>query len=284
MRQSVTVVQSSAIRTQGPRQLFGLLAIPALALLGLLGLAVSSMIVVSLIGGLGHYERFLTDPTYLAYVWRSLRIAFYTTVATLTLGYPVAYVMSRCPAPLQRFITLILVLQFFSVNVTRIYSLILIIGINGVINRALLAAGLIHQPLHLIYNEFGVTVGLVSAALPFAVFPISTVLGRIPYTLQEAARTLGADRTHIFWQITFPLSLPGVMASATVVFLYSLGAFATPLLLGGGFVDLISNFSYEQAINLSNYGFAAAGAVVTVTFAFVGILIANLLGERWIRV
>lgn len=264
-----------------------LLVVPAALLLGLLGLGISSMLAVSFdhaeAGWLGHYRRFVSDPTYLGYVWRSFRIALYTTAATLLLAYPVAYVMSRTSVPMRRLITLALLLQFFSVNVTRIYSLILLIGNNGVINRTLLSTGVIDQPLRLIYNELGVVIGLVSAALPFAVFPISTVLARIPPSLQEMALTLGASRTRIFWQVTFPLSLPGVLASVTVVFLYSLGAFATPLLLGGGFVDLISVFSYEQAINLSNYGFAAAGAVVTLLLAFGVILVVNRLVERWIR-
>src|SRR6202008_1984629 len=86
---------------------------------------------------------------------------------------------------------------------------------------------------------------------------------RIPVSLREAALTLGAQRSRTFWRIIFPLSLPGLGASVVIVFLYSLGAFATPLMLGGGFVDLISVFSYEQAINFSNYGFAAAGAIVS---------------------
>jgi putative spermidine/putrescine transport system permease protein len=138
--------------------------------------------------------------------------------------------------------------------------------------------------VRLIYNGLGVTVGLVSAALPFAVFPIYSVLGRIPPSLTEAARTLGADRGLIFWRITFPLTLPAVASGIVIVFLYSLGAFATPVLLGGGFVDLIAVFSYEQAVNLANYGFAAAGAVVTLGCAFVLVYVFNRVVEALVRV
>jgi ABC-type spermidine/putrescine transport system permease subunit I len=258
---------------------------PAIVLLGLLSAAVASMLVASFAPTgatpLGHYHRFLSDPTYLAYVTRSFRVALYTTVGALVLGYPIAYVMSRVSAPARRLLMLVLVLQFFSVNVTRIYALVLLLGNNGVINRALLALGLVDSRVPLIYNELGVTIGLISAALPFAVFPISTVLARIPVSLGEAARMLGASRTRTFWLVVFPLSLSGVSASVTIVFLYSLGAFATPLLLGGGFVDLIAVFSYEQAVNLSDYGFAAAGAVVTLGCAFLVVYAFNRCMEHW---
>jgi ABC-type spermidine/putrescine transport system permease subunit I len=265
-----------------------LLLTPAAACLALLCAAIASLLAVSLSGAdrqwLGHYHRFLSDPTYLSYVTRSFRVAAYTTGASLILGYAIAYVMVRASGTVRRVLMLALVLQFFSVNVTRIYSLILLLGNNGAINRSLMAAGFIAGPIPLIYNELGVTIGLVSASLPFAVFPISTVLGRIPPSLKEAAGMLGAGRTRIFWRITFPLSLPGVNASVVIVFLYSLGSFATPLLLGGGFVDLIAVFSYEQAVNLSQYGFAAAGAVVTLACAFVTVYAVNRFFEWRMRV
>ncbi|HTN97354.1 MAG TPA: ABC transporter permease [Nordella sp.] len=268
------------------RPITWLLLLPAALILGLMMAGVSAMVAVSFgsdEGWLGHYERFVSDPTYLAYVWRSFRVALWTTAVTMILGYAVAYVMSRTTPGWRRLITLVLVLQFFSVNVTRIYSLILILGNNGVINRALRDAGLIEAPIRMIYNELGVTIGLVSAALPFAAFPIVTVLDRIPPSLREMALTLGAGRTRIFWLLILPLSAPGVLAGVTIVFLYSLAAFATPLLLGGGFVDLISVFAYEQAINLNAYGFAAAGALVTLFLAFLTVYAANRLAERWMR-
>jgi ABC-type spermidine/putrescine transport system permease subunit I len=268
------------------RPITWLLLLPAALILGLLGAGILSMVAVSFGadgGWLGHYEHFLSDTTYRSYVWRSFRVAFYATGGAILLGYPVAYVMSIATPGWRRLITLILVLQFFSVNVTRIYSLILILGNNGAINRTLRDAGIIDAPLRLIYNELGVTIGLVNAALPFAVFPIATVLSRIPVSLREMALTLGAGRARIFWKVIFPLSAPGLLASITVVFLYSLGAFATPLLLGGGFVDLISVFAYQQAINLNAYGFAAAGSLVTLVLAFALVYGANRLVERWVR-
>ena len=260
-----------------------LLVVPGVACLVLLAGGLGSLVAESLAGGLAHYARFVGDPTYLAYLFRSFRVAAYPTLVAVLLGYPTAYVMSRVGPGTRRLLMLALMLQFFSVNVTRIYALILILGNNGVINRSLLALGWTDAPVRLIYNELGVTVGLVSAALPFAVFPIHSVLGRISPSLAEAAQTLGADRTWIFWRITFPLTLPAVASSIVIVFLYSLGAFATPVLLGGGFVDLIAVFSYEQSVNLANYGFAAAGAVVTLGCAFVLVYAFTRAVDAWVR-
>jgi putative spermidine/putrescine transport system permease protein len=260
-----------------------LLGLPALLVLCLLVAGVSSVVGESLSPGLHHYVRFVTDPAYRAYLVRTLRVSFSVTVVTLLLGYPTAYVMARVGSLSRRLLMLALMVQFFAVNVTRIYALILILGNHGVVNRWLMAWGLVTSPIRLIYNELGVAIGLVSAALPFAVFPIYSVLGRMSPSLSEAARTLGADRMLIFWRITFPLTLPAVAASVTLVFLSSLGAFASPILLGGGFVDFIAVFSYDQAINLANYGFAAAGAVVTLGSAFVLVYLFNVVMDRMAR-
>lgn len=263
------------------------LILPAVAVLVLLAIAVASLVSASF-GKPGApwyatYLKFLGDDLYRAYVFRSFRVAAWTTIFAIATGYAIAYVMTRVSAATRRLIVIVLVLQFFSVSITRIYSIILLLGNNGAVNRALLATGVIDAPVRMLYNELGVVIGLVNAALPFAVFPIYSVLERIPGSLREAAHTLGAQRTRIFWQIIFPLSLPGIGASVVIVFLYSLGAFATPLLLGGGFVDLISVFTYEQAINFADYGFAAAGAIVTSVLGLALVYAFNGLLERRVR-
>ena len=258
------------------------LAAPALLVLALLAAALSSL-AVSSVGGapwFEHYRKFLGDDLYLAYLIRSFRVAAWTTLVTIIVGYAIAYTMTQVSATTRRFIVMLLVLQFFSVSVTRIYSIILLLGNNGAVNRSLLALGVIDAPMRLIYSELGVVIGLVNASLPFAVFPIYSVLERVPTSLREAAYTLGARRARSFWQVVFPLSVPGVTASVIIVFLYALGAFATPLMLGGGFVDLISVFAYEQAINFSNYGFAAAGAIVSTVLGLVLVYAITALVER----
>ena len=252
----------------------------ALLAAALWSLAISS---VSTTPWFAFYAKFLGEELYTAFVYRSFRVAAWTSVATLIVGFALAYVMTRTSPPVRRLIVMLLVLQFFSVSVTRIYSIILLLGNNGAVNRSLLALGAIDAPVRLIYNELGVVIGLVNASRPFAVLPIYSVLERVPAALREGAYTLGAKRTASFWKIIFPLSLPGVAASVVIVFLYALGAFATPLMLGGGFVDLISVFSFEQAINFSNYGFAAAGAIVSTALGLALVYAFTLIVERGSR-
>ena len=266
-----------------PKYLVILLGVPAATCIALLAAGMSFLVAESFSMHGQYYIRFLRDPAYVAYLSRSFRVSAYSTAVVLILAYPTAYVMAHVASRTRRILMLALMLQFFSVNVTRIYALILILGNNGVINRTLMALGLIREPLHLIYNQLGVTIGLVSAGLPFGVFPIYSVLGRIPASLSEAARMLGADPPRIFWRVIVPLTLPAVAASVTIVFLYSLGAFATPVLLGGGFVDFIAVFSYDQAVELSNYGFAAAGAIVTLGSALILVYLFNLAVEKVAR-
>ena len=258
------------------------LGAPALVVLVLLAAALSSLVIASFGGTpwFGHYRKFLSDDLYLAYLVRSFRVAAWTTLLAVVVGYAIAYTMTQVSATTRRLIVMLLVLQFFSVSVTRIYSIILLLGNNGAVNRLLLALGVVDSPVRLIYNNLGVVIGLVNASLPFAVFPVYSVLERVPLSLREAAYTLGARRARSFWQVVFPLSMPGVAASVVIVFLYALGAFATPLMLGGGFVDLISVFAYEQAINFSNYGFAAAGAIVTTMLGLALVYGFTVLVER----
>ena len=177
--------------------------------------------------------------------------------------------MTRVSASLRRLIVMVLVLQFFSVSVTRIYSIILLLGNNGAVNRALLRQR---------HHRSPVAADLQRARRRDRSRQCRTAVRGVP-DLQRARTNstlaargcayAGRPARRTFWQIVFPLSLPGVGASVVIVFLYSLGAFATPLMLGGGFVDLISVFAYEQAINFSNYGFAAAGAIVSTVLGLV---------------
>jgi putative spermidine/putrescine transport system permease protein len=253
---------------------------PALTCTAVFVAGLGSLLISSISGGAGvtwslqHYERFLSDPFYFGYLVRSIRVAVVTTIGALLIGYPMAYWMSHGSALVRRSLSLLLVFQFFTVTVTKVYALLLVLGNNGLINRILLGAGIRERPLPLANHEAGVIIGLVAVALPFAVFPIFSTMMGLRSSLEEAAAMLGATRRVVFWKIVFPLSLPGVIASTVLVFLYSLGALLTPSLIGGGFVELIAGFTYEQALLLSNPGFAAAGAAITLVAA--GLIVLTL--------
>jgi putative spermidine/putrescine transport system permease protein len=277
---------TSSARTRSRRRArdASLLVAPALLVIAVFAVATATVAVASVSRGgqwsLAHYARLVSDPLYLGYLWRSFRVALYCTPITILLGYPVAYVMARAPAPVRSALTLLLVVQFFTSYVIRAYALILVLGNNGIVNRSLLALGIVDRPLKLLYNEFGVAVSLVLIALPFAIFPIYGVLKHVEPNLEAAATSLGADRLRVFWNVVFPLSLPGVLAGAVLVFLFDLTAYIMPGLLGGGYFDMAANVIYDQAMEVRDRGFASAMSIGLLLVTIAVLYVMNRWGGR----
>jgi putative spermidine/putrescine transport system permease protein len=229
---------------------------------------------------LSQYWRFFSDPFYLGFMWRSFRVAAYCTPLTLLLGYPFAYVMARSGQVVRLTLTVILVVQFFTSYIVRTYALILVLGNNGIVNRALLQFGLIERPIPLLYHESGVAIGLVLVPLPFMILPIYSVLKNIEVNLETAAASLGASRMRTFVHVTFPLSLPGVLAGAVLVFLFDLTAYIMPGMLGGGYFNMIANVIQEQAMAVLDQRFAAAISIVLLVITLLALCMVQLLGSR----
>lgn len=232
---------------------------------------------------LKNYHTFFSDRFFLGYLLRSLRVSTWGMIATLILGYPTAYVMVRSGTAMKRFLTVLMVTQFFTFTIIRTYAAMLILGNHGIINAFLMKAKIISAPLKLMYNELGVGIGLIIGSMPFMVFCISSVLENIHREWEDAARSLGADRRRVFWRITLPLSLPGIIAGIVIVFLWNLISYITPALLGGGFFDMIANFVFNQALNLFDYPFAATGAMVMLLITFVVVFVISNSLERLMR-
>jgi putative spermidine/putrescine transport system permease protein len=233
--------------------------------------------------GLNQYLRFFGDTYYLTYFWRSFKVSCYGTLLTLFLGYPVAYLMARSGVRVRLMLTLVLVVQFFTSYIIRAYALMLVLGNNGLINRMLLKTGLIDRPLPLMHNETGVAIGLIMVSLPFMVFPIYSVLKGIDRRLEEAAESLGAGEWQVFWNVTLPLSLPGMAAGVALVLLFQLTAFIVPGLLGGGYYDMVANFIYDQALGVLNIPFAAAVAMVMLAITLILVIGLNKLFQRSLK-
>jgi ABC-type spermidine/putrescine transport system permease subunit I len=259
--------------------------LPALPVIAVFVAALAVMALTSLMAGAGrlglrHYARFVSDPLYLGYLWRSFRVAAYCTAITLLAGYALAYVMARASARVRLLLSLVLVVQFFTSYIVRAYALILILGNNGLINRSLLRLGVIDRPLRLLYNELGVAISLVLIALPFMVFPIYSVLRNVEPNLETAATSLGADRLRVFWHVVLPLSLPGVQAGIVLVFLFDLTAFIMPGLLGGGYFDMAANLIYDQAMTVLDQPFAAAASTILLLATLAALQLLNACGAR----
>jgi putative spermidine/putrescine transport system permease protein len=229
---------------------------------------------------LRQYERFLSDQFYLNYLGRSFRIAAYCTPVTLLLGYPFAYVMAKSSPSVRLALTLVLVVQFFTSYIVRTYALVLVLGNNGIINRALMTIGIVDRPVSLLFNEVGVAIGLIVIPLPFMIFPIYSVLKNIEPNLEAAATSLGATRFKTFLYVTLPLSLPGVIAGVVLVFLFDLTAYIMPGMLGGGYFNMIANLIQEQAMAVLDKRFASAIALVLLLITLLTLFVIHAVAAR----
>lgn len=190
---------------------------------------------------LAHYQTLFEVPVYLKVLANTFWIAAISTTVCAFLGYPLAYWM-RGLSPTAQIVTITLVVIPFWISVlVRTYAWIVMLGNGGLVNQGLLWLGVIGSPISFLYNEFGVTIGVVNVLLPFLILPLFAAMLKIDDQLLHAAASLGAPPRTIFWRIFFPLSLPALGAGSIIVFILTLGFFVTPAILGGGRVSMISN-------------------------------------------
>ncbi len=211
---------------------------------------------------LDNYRRLLTEPLHLRVMLRTLLIAFGCTVSALLLGYPVAALMARPGRFWPKLTAICVLVPLWTSALVRSYAWIALIGRRGVINTALIDAGLIAQPLNMLYTSAAVLVGMTHILLPFMVLPIFSALLSLPADLPRAAANLGAGRVRTFLTIVLPLSLPGVFAGCLLVFVMALGFYITPALLGGPRTLMIATLISQQATEALDWPFA--GAISTV--------------------
>ena len=224
---------------------------------------------------LSNYRTILQGESYLPLLWVSVRVALVVAFCATLLSYPLAYFLvfrARLRAPL---LLTLLILPFWTSYLLRIISWKVILGSNGVINSLLTYLGLVDQPVPLlIYSRLAVVVTLVYVWLPFVALPIYAALQRIDASLLEAATILGAPRWLAFLRVTFPLSLPGVIAGFFMVFIPTVGEFVTPLLVGGSrgalYGNLIEIF-FGDGINWP-LGAAMAFIMLLGVFALAGVV------------
>jgi ABC-type spermidine/putrescine transport system permease subunit I len=240
---------------------------PAMLFLFVLYLVPMALLLVQSVegGSLAHYEKALTDGLYLRVLLDTLLIAAYVSVACLLLGYPVAYFLATAPALWATVGLVFVLLPFWTSILVRTYGWMVLLGRNGIINRALLDIGLIDDPLPLLNNTLGVLIGMVHVLLPYMIFPLFAVMRRMDPGLVPAAAGLGASGWQVFRRVYLPLTLPGVLAGITLVYVLSIGFFITPALLGGGKVTMVAVLIEQQVRTFLNWGFAAALSAVLLT-------------------
>lgn len=227
-----------------------------------------------------NYSKLLTDEFYLKIVAETIGLGLAVTLATLILGYPVAWVIVRSK-PRTKSLILAAVLSPLLINlVVRTYGWITILGDNGLLNNWIMAWGISDTPLPFSDNFWTVVMGLAHVTLPFMVLSLVSVMESLPANIIEASENLGASTWRIFKDIIWPLTWPGVGAGSILVFSFSISAFVTPALLGGGRVSTISTLIYEQFTFSVNWPLGSALVFLLLAMNMVVILLHSQLFKQ----
>lgn len=213
--------------------------------------------------GFGNYAQLLS-PSVLRVALTTLRICLITTVVTVVLGYIVAYCWVHAGPRGQRLMLVGILLPLWVSALVRAFAWITLLRREGIINATLMNVGVIDTPLPLLWNELGVIIGVVHYMLPYGILPLAANLRGIDPALIAAARGLGATQGQAFRMVYLPLSVPGIVASGILVFIFSLGFYITPTLLGGGRTMMITEYISIQIIEVLRWGLGTTLAVTLV--------------------
>ena len=222
------------------------------------------------------YSFIFSDELYTSAYWSSIKIAAVSTFLTLLIAYPLAYGMARAPREWQPTLMMFVILPFWTSFLIRVYAWIGILKNEGLLNALLLNLGVISEPLTIMNTTTAVYIGIVYSYLPFMVLPLYASLEKIDGRLLEAAEDLGSPPWKAFWQVTFPLSIPGIVAGCFLVFIPAVGEFVIPDLLGGSETLMIGKTLWSEFFNNRDWPVASAVAVLLLL-----VLIIPIVGFQW---
>lgn len=228
---------------------------------------------------LEHYERVF--GVFSPIVWRSIVISFISTLVCLVIGYPLAFFIStRKRNRIKQFCLFLVILPFWTNFLVRTYAWRVLLGDEGTVNSVLASLGLIQQPLELLNTQLAVVIGLVYGFLPFMVLPIYASVERFDFKFVDAAHDLGANDLRAFFEVVFPMTLPGVFAGCALVFIPCVGAFVTPDLLGGTNGLMIGNLIQRQFGGSGNMPLGSALSVVMMCIVMLTLFVYVRFGGR----
>jgi putative spermidine/putrescine transport system permease protein len=209
-------------------------------------------------------------------LFTALKVTFFS----LILGYPTAYFLARTTSKYKNLLLISTILPFLVSALVRAYGWIVILGDTGIINQILLGLGLVDKPVKILYTMNGVVIGLVHLLIPYMILSIATVLQNIKPNIEAAAQSLGANSWKTFRKVVFPLSLPGVITGAILVFTVSMTAFVTPKLLGGPRIKLMSTMVYQEVQVTFNWSMASAISFILLATILLILLLSNILTKK----
>lgn len=229
---------------------------------------------------LAHYVRVLADHYHWDVIAVTFRIAALTTVVCLLLGFPLAWYLVRVVRwqAWRRACVIMLVVPLFTSNIVRSFGWMVLLGRNGLVNDALTGTGLVERPVRFLGTELGILIGMVYILLPFVVLAVGNALARVDQGLEQASADLGATPAKTFWLVTFPLTLPGVVAGAVMVFTLAVSAYVTPALLSGGKLSVLSMLIFQQYSSVFDFHYGGALSVVLLVLTLILVALASRIG------
>jgi putrescine transport system permease protein len=222
---------------------------------------------------IGSYVYLFNEPLYVSSWLYSIKVAFFSTLFCLMLGYPMAYAIARSPPTYRNVFLLLVILPFWTSFLLRVYAWIGLLKNDGVINNVLLGIGIIDAPLTMMNTSFALYVGIVYSYLPFMILPLYSNLEKHDLTLLEAAQDLGAGPIRSFLRITLPLSFPGIVAGSLLVFIPAVGEYVIPSLLGSSDELMIARLLSDEFFLNRDWPKASAVAIAMLVLLVVPIMI-----------
>lgn len=261
---------------------FILLAGPLLFFAAFFLAPLASVLGASFVDGRGHlgwvhYARVLLDQYHWEVVAATFRIAGLATLLCLLIGYPLAWYLVRIVrwGAWRRLCVLLVVIPLFTSNIVRSFGWMVLLGRQGLVNSTLVELGLIERPIRLLGTETGILVGMVYILLPFVVLSVGHALEALDPTLEHASQDLGATPAQTFLHVVLPLTLPGVMAGAVMVFTLAVSAYVTPALLSGGRVTVLSMLIFQQYSAVFDFHYGGALSVVLLALTLALLVLAS---------
>ncbi len=222
---------------------------------------------------LNNYRILLLDPFYVSAYWNSLKIAFFSTMGCLLIGYPMAYCIARANVTYRSLLLMLVILPSWTSFLLRVYAWMGILQENGFLNLLLMKLNLINTPVQFLYTDFAIYVGIIYAYLPFMILPIYVSISKIDWSLLKAAADLGARPWTAFWRITVPLTMTGVLTGSLLVFIPVVGEFVIPDLLGGSGTHMIGRVLWQEFFNNRDWPLSAAIATLMLILLLLPIYI-----------
>jgi putative spermidine/putrescine transport system permease protein len=229
---------------------------------------------------LANYGRFFSDSYFLNVLWTTVQVAVFCTVVSLVLAFPVAYFLARTQSRYKSLLIILTVFPLLVGNVVRAAGWMALLGNQGFVNTVLIWLGMVETPVKILYTPVAVVIGIVAVVLPFMILTLQSVIESIDRSIEEAALNLGAGPFTVFRRVTFPLSLPGVLAGTVLVGILCMNAYATPVLLGGPQFKMMGPALYDQMIRANNWPFGAALAFVLMVATVCLTMVSTLVLKR----